>query len=169
MRTAGLTSPVVRLWWRNTAKQQTVISSQRQYTEKRDLACPHDFKSKRARTVFLVHAPGEFKKKKENPITSLIAPTPPLFSFHPLCHPFPPPKPLSSRHKVVYPQLAVRLIHLCFFHSILPLPSLWTDRKLWLDFQETRDDTRLNVCSLDKSKKQTTSTSCCSSSSSPEQ
>lgn len=152
------TSAVVRLWWRNSAKQQTVISSQRQYTERRDLACPYDSKSKHTRThthSVLVHDPGEFKRRKKNlPQLPTITPHSSLISFRPLTLP-------SFSSSVLFPstpqQSAQSSLSLITIHpshpSLLPLP---------LDKQETliqllgdewwQSDTQLNVCSHDKNK-----------------
>lgn len=46
------------------SQQQTVISSQRQYTERRDLACPYDSKSKRTNTQCISAWPWGISKKK---------------------------------------------------------------------------------------------------------
>lgn len=153
VQTTGPTSAVVSLWWRNTAKQQTAMSSQRQYAERRDLAYPRDSKSKCTHTVYYCMTLGSFKENK-SPRTSRITPTPPpslsVLSAILLLHLSLALNPLSSWHRVVYPHSpSIPSTRPSFKPFFL---SLWTDRKLWRNFKEARDDALVNVCSPDKNR-----------------
>lgn len=128
MRIVCPTSAVVRLWWRNSTKQQTVISSQRQYTERCDLACPHDSKSKH--TQCISPWPWGISKKKKISHNFPHYPHSSLMSFRPLCHPHTPlphPFPSSSQQSAIS---SLSLITIHPFHPSL-LPLLLIDRKLW--------------------------------------
>lgn len=134
------------------SKQQTVISSQRQYTERCDLTCPHDSKTLSARTYAVsVYDTGELIRGKKN-----LPELPPLPPLHSCLLVLSAILSLLSAHQPA----AQRCLSLCIicllypsvFHYLNPsFLSLWTGRKL--DFQERGDDTQLNVCRLDKNSK----------------
>lgn len=134
------------------SKQQTVISSQRRHTERRDLTCPHDSKNLSARTYAVsVYDTRELirgKKISQNfphyphstPVFLSSLPSFPFCSAH---------QPAAQRGLSL---CSICLLYPSIFHYLNPsFLSLWTGRKL--DFQERGDDTQLNVCRLDKNSK----------------
>lgn len=123
------------------SRQQTVIPSQRIYTERRDLARPHDSKSKHTKHCIRAWHWGISKTKQIQELPAILS------VLHPSSLPY------FCLHLRNLSTVVTKLLNLsCHSYFSFVSPTGWTGH---FDFEETRDDTQRNVCIHDKKKRET--------------